>query len=236
VVEKRRESDDVVSFVLASRDGGPLADFEAGQHLPIELDPPDTGPLRRTYSLSNGPGEGRYRISVKRQPRGAASRYLHDAVEVGAILPARVPSGAFVLDHGEKPVVLVSAGIGVTPMLSMLHALVARGEERPVWFVHGARDGRHHALADEVRELAARSDAVELHVAYSRPGEGDREGRDYHSEGRVDAELLASLLPDFDAEFYLCGPMAFMADVQAGLERRGVSPERIHSESFGPVG
>jgi ferredoxin-NADP reductase len=222
--------------VFAARDGGPLADFEAGQHLPIELEPPEAEPLRRTYSLSNGPGEERYRISVKREPEGAASRYLHDTVEVGAFVNARVPAGAFVLDHGERAVVLVSAGIGVTPMLSMLHVLVARGGARPVWFVHGARDGRHHALAEEARDLTARGSAVDLHVAYSRPGAEDREGRDYHSEGRVDGELLASLLPDLDAEFYLCGPLAFMAEVQTDLERRGVSPDRIHSESFGPVG
>jgi ferredoxin-NADP reductase/predicted pyridoxine 5'-phosphate oxidase superfamily flavin-nucleotide-binding protein len=236
LIEKKRESEDVVSFVFAARDGGPLADFEGGQHLPIELEPPGAEPLRRTYSLSNGPGEERYRISVKREPKGAASRYLHDAVEVGAFVNARVPAGAFVLDHGERPVVLVSAGIGVTPMLSMLHVLVARGEKRPVWFVHGARYGRHHALADEVRDLATRSPAVDLHVAYSRPAAEDREGHDFHSEGRVDGGLLASILPDLDAEFYLCGPMAFMADVQADLESRGVSPDRIHSESFGPVG
>jgi ferredoxin-NADP reductase len=132
--------------------------------------------------------------------------------------------------------VLVSAGIGVTPMLSMLHELVDRAEARPVWFVHGARDGEHHPLADEASHLAARSDAVNLHVAYSRPGERDRHGLDYDSQGRVDGALLASLLPDLDAEYYLCGPLAFMADLQTDLERRGVPPDQIHSESFGPVG
>jgi hypothetical protein len=236
LVEKRRESEDVVSFVFASRDGAPLPQFEAGQHLPIELGPPGAAPLRRTYSLSNGPGQGRYRISVKREPRGAASRYLHDHLEVGACVNARAPAGGFVLDHGDRPVVLVSAGVGITPMLSMLHALVARDEKRPVWLVHGARDGRHHALAGEARDLAARSSAVHLHVAYSRPDEADRARREHHSEGRIDGALLASLLPDLDVEFYLCGPVAFMADLQGDLERRGVPPERIHGESFGPLG
>jgi ferredoxin-NADP reductase len=141
-----------------------------------------------------------------------------------------------VLDHGEKPVVLVSAGIGVTPMLSMLHTLVERGEARPVWFVHGTRDGAHHALADEASHLAAQSDAANLHVAYSRPADSDRDGLDYDTKGRVTGELLASLLPTLDAEFYLCGPVAFMADVQLDLEKRGVSPDQIHTESFGPVG
>jgi len=236
LVEKRRESEDVVSFVFEARDGGPLADFEAGQHLPIELAPADGERLRRTYSLSNGPGGGRYRISVKREPLGAASRHLHDEVEPGAFVNARVPAGEFVLDHGDRPLVLVSAGIGVTPMLSMLHAQVERGDGRPVWFVHGARDGRHHALSEEVHTLVGASDAARLHVVYSRPGDVDRQGVDYDSEGRVDGALLASLHPGLDAEFYLCGPLVFMAGVQADLERRGVPAERIHSESFGPVG
>ncbi len=237
VVEKRRESDDVTSFVLEARDGGPLVDFEAGQHLPIELEVPGAGaPVRRTYSLSGAPGAPHYRISVKREPRGVASRQLHDHVEEGAILEARAPAGDFVLAHSQRPVVLVSAGVGATPLVSMLHALVERGERRPVWFVHGARDGRHHPLADEVRGLAARSDAVRTHVAYSRPRPEDRLGADYDAPGRVDAGGLAALLPDLDADYYLCGPLGFMAAVQDGLEARGVAPERIHSESFGPTG
>ena len=155
---------------------------------------------------------------------------------MGAVIDAGVPAGEFVLDHSERPVVLVSAGIGVTPMVSMLHDLVARAEERAVWFVHGARDGRHHALAEEARSLVAASDAVNLHVSYSRPAEEDRKGHDFDSEGRVDGALLARLLPESDADYYLCGPVGFMADVQSDLERRGVHPDRIHSESFGPVG
>ena len=237
VVEKIRESEDVVSFVFASRDGGPLAEFEAGQHLPIELKLPDgQDPVARTYSLSNGPGGDHYRISVKREPRGVASRQLHDAVEVGTLVSARVPAGDFMLDHSQRPIVLVSAGIGVTPMLSMLHALVERREARPVWFVHGARDGKHHALAREVTELAEKSEQVSVHVSYSRPLAEDRAGRGFDVVGRVDGALLESLLPDFDAEFYLCGPVAFMAEIQSSLEGLGVLQDRIHSESFGPVG
>ena len=236
LVEKRPESDDVVSFVFESRDGGPLPAFEAGQHLPIELDVPGQAhPVARTYSLSNGPGEDRYRISVKREPQGLASRHLHDAVDVGDIVAARTPAGGFVLDHGMRPVVLVSAGIGVTPMLSMLHAL-SEQPGRPVHFVHGARDGRHHALAGEVRgTVAARPDTT-LHVAYSRPRPEDRPGVDYDGEGRIDGDVLARILPGLDAEYFLCGPVAFMAGLTADLEARGVAPERIHSESFGPVG
>lgn len=236
LVDKIRESDDVVSFVFEPRDGGPLAAFEAGQHLPIELAiPGQTHPVSRTYSLSNGPEDGRYRISVKREPRGLASRHLHDAVEVGSIVPARAPAGDFVLDDGPRPVVLVSAGIGVTPMVSMLHAL-AEQPTRPVHFVHGARDGRHHALANEVRSVVAARENAAMHVAYSRPRVVDRAGEHYDSEGRIDGALLERILPDLDAEYFLCGPVGFMAGLAADLEARGVAPERIHSESFGPAG
>ncbi len=234
LVEKIRESDEVTSFVFESRDGGPLADFNAGQHLPIELEGTGQGcGVSRTYSLSNGPGQGRYRISVKRHPQGVASRCLHDHVEVGAILSARAPAGDFMLDPSSaRPVVLASAGVGLTPLVSMLHELVVSGDSRRVWFVHGARDGRHHALADEVRGLAARAPNVRLHVAYSRPRPEDELGRHYDSVGRVDGALLEKLVPGLDGDFYMCGPTGFMASVHEYLETRDVPRKRIRSETF----
>jgi ferredoxin-NADP reductase/predicted pyridoxine 5'-phosphate oxidase superfamily flavin-nucleotide-binding protein len=233
LVEKIRESDEVTSFVFEARDGGTLTDFTAGQHLPLELQGPEGCGASRTYSLSNGPGAGRYRISVKRHSHGVASRCLHDHVQVGDIVDAREPNGDFVLDPtSARPVALVSAGVGLTPLVSMLHQLVDPGDERRVWFVHGARDGRHHALADEVRLLCDRDRDVTLHVAYSRPGPEDERGRDYHSSGRVDAALLERLVPGLDADFYVCGPSAFMAALQEGLEARGVPADRIRSETF----
>ena len=237
LVEKTAESADVTSFVFEARDGGPLPDFEAGQHLPIELQVAgQEAPVRRSYSLSGAPGEGRYRISVKREPRGLASRHLHDAVEVGAILDARRPAGAFLLPCGECPLVLVSAGVGITPLLAMLHSLAKEEGARPVWFVQGARDGAHHPLAAEVRALAQKRPGIRTHVAYSRPRPEDRRGRDYDSEGRVDAALLTELATAREAHYLLCGPLGFMAEVQSGLERRGIPAERIHSETFGPRG
>ena len=233
LLQKTRESDDVTSFEFASRDGGELPDFDAGQHLPLELHVDgQEQPVRRTYSLSNGPGQGRYRISVKREPHGLVSRHLHDNVEVGDIVSSRKPDGEFVLEHSGRPAVLLSAGIGVTPMVSMLHALTADENDRPVYFIHGARDGSHHALADEVRDIADLNDNVHLVVAYSQPAVNDVEGLDYDRRGRVTGKLVEEVVSDLDADFYLCGPTRFLADVTAALGDLGVGAERIHTETF----
>jgi len=237
LIEKRRESADVTSFVLVSPDGGRLPEFEAGQHLPVELAiPGQASPVLRTYSLSGSTDAPHYRLSVKREARGLASRYLHDELAVGSLLSAAAPQGSFTLDDAsERPVVLVSAGVGLTPLVSMLHTLVARDTGHAVWFVHGARDGQHHPLRREVERLVASAASAHVHVAYSRPGPGDSLGRDYDSPGRIDSALLEKLLPGFDADFYLCGPRRFMAAIHAHLEERGVPPDRIRSESFGPA-
>ena len=131
---------------------------------------------------------------------------------------------------------LISAGIGSTPMVSMLDALSAGPDERYVWFVHGARDGDHHPLAEEIRLLTEKHPKGQAHVRYSAPRQDDRIGRDYHSRGRVDAELIATLLPALDAEFYICGPTSFMSQLQLGLVQRDVPVSRIHTETFGPIG
>lgn len=234
VVEKVRESDDVTSFVLEASDGRPLPSFSAGQHVPVEVEVGGVG-VRRTYSLSGAPDDGRHRITVKREPHGVLSRHLHDVAEVGSVLRVAPPRGTFVLDPSStRPVVLVSAGVGITPLVSMLHDLVCSQPWRPVWFVHGARDGRHHPFASEVKRLAERASQVRTIVAYSRPGPRDLLGRDYHRKGRVDGGLLRELPLGTDAEFHLCGPSAFMGALQQALEDRGVSEERIHTESFGP--
>lgn len=233
VLEKRRESEDIVSFVLAPPDGAPLPPFRAGQHLPIALSIPGADePVQRTYSLSSDPDAGTYRLSIKRHPQGLASRFLHDAIEVGHSLVARAPAGDFVLAPGARPVVLISAGVGITPLLSMLAALVRQGDPRRVVFVHAARDGRHHPFADEVRAWAQQSPRVALHVQYSQPRPDDRPGVDFDAAGRLDAHGLAALLPGRDVDVYLCGPLAFMAAVQDDLERLGVPAAQIHHEEM----
>ncbi|MBW2233397.1 MAG: pyridoxamine 5'-phosphate oxidase family protein [Deltaproteobacteria bacterium] len=237
VIGKERESADVTSFLFASRDGSPLAGFVAGQHLPVELEVPgEAAPVLRTYSLSGAPGDPHYRISVKREPLGLASRYLHDHLETGEFISAGAPEGAFTLDSSSKrPAVLVSAGVGLTPLVSMLHALAHESGGRRTWFVHGARDGDHHPLRREVEHLARSASNVQLHVVYSQPRRDDVIGRDYHSEGRADGALLEKLVPGLEADFYLCGPIGFMAAIQSQLEAHGVPTGRIHTESFGPV-
>ncbi len=236
VIEKVIESEDVVSFLLASRDGGPLPHFEAGQHLPLEVHlPGDTTPLRRTYSLSSGTRDRHYRISVKRQAHGIVSRHLHDRVTIGDLLNAAAPGGDFTLVRGNRPIALISAGIGVTPMISMLHELAEDPLRRLTWFIHGARDGNHHPLANEAKAVAQGHEHLHAHVRYSRPGKEDKAGDDYDSVGHVDANLLVTLLPTLDADFYLCGPTSFLADLSAQLRSRQVPAERIHIETFGPA-
>ena len=237
LIEKIRESDDVTSFIFEARDGAPLAAFEPGQHLPIEVSIPGAdGPVGRTYSLSSSPADPRYRITVKREPKGTVSRHLHDRVEPGAIIQSRKPAGDFIMTCNICPLVLVSAGVGVTPMMSILHAVAAEGDRRPVWFVHGTRNALHHPFAREVGDLLADRASFHAHIAYSRPRAEDRIGKDYDSEGRVDGALLARLVPNIEAHYFLCGPTGFMADLQSDLERRKICPERIHTESFGPAG
>jgi ferredoxin-NADP reductase len=237
VIAKQRESADVTSFVFAARDGGPLPTFLPGQHLPLELEiAGQAAPVQRTYSLSGPPNAPAYRISVKRESLGLVSRAMHDSLEVGAFVTASTPQGDFTLDaESTRPVVLVSAGVGLTPLVSMLHALARADTQRPVWFVHGARDGAHHPLRREVEQLVAGSPRTSLHVAYSRPALGDRAGRDYSSVGRIDAALLEKLVPGLDGDFYLCGPRGFMASIEGDLAARGAPENRIHSESFGPA-
>ena len=228
VVRKEPLSEDVTSLVLAPVDGALIDAFSAGQHITVGLElSGGTQRVTRSYSLSNAPGDNVYRISVKREPRGTASRALHDDVRLGDSIEVGPPSGNFVL-HDGGPVVLISAGVGVTPMMSMLAAL-AKTPEREVVFVHSARDGAHHPFAQQVRELAARSPRTKVHVAYTQPRNDDA-GHD--STGRID-EALVRRLRVSDADYYLCGPVAFMASVQAMLERVGVAQGRIHTESVG---
>jgi ferredoxin-NADP reductase len=190
---------------------------------------PGPPPLTRSYSMSDLPGERGYRISVKRE--GAASRYLHDHVKAGDVLEAAAPRGSFVLRAGERPVVLVSAGVGATPVLAMLHALARDGGERPVWWVHGARNHAEHAFGAEVDGLLGGLHGHRV-LAYSRPGAGET---GFDVTGRIDLGVLDRAGVPTDADYYLCGPDAFMSAIGAMLAARGVPPDQISTEAFGAV-
>jgi ferredoxin-NADP reductase/MOSC domain-containing protein YiiM len=235
VTDKIRESNNVTSLQLEPADGLPLSPGLPGQFAVLRLRPgPDAPPLLRSYSLSGEPSETRYRISVKRNVGGVAGAYIADGVRPGDMIEMTAPRGAFTLQPGDGPVVLLSAGIGVTPVLAMLHALAAARSPRQVWWLHGARDRGEHPFAEEVRAALKVLPRAHSHIRYSAPGPGDRPGVDFDAPGRVGAPILAELGVPSDADFYLCGPAAFMADLPAGLAGWGVPSNRIHTEVFGP--
>ena len=246
VERKVPESETITSFYLTPDDGTPLSDFLPGQFLSFELDIPDQlKPVLRTYSLSDAPNRAHYRVSIKREPApadqpelspGLSSSYFHDHVEPGARLRVGAPRGKFHLDpDGERALVLLSAGVGLTPMISMLNAVVAGGSDRPVWFIHGARNRREHAMAAHVRRLAEENANVHVHVVYSRPDAADVEGRDYDDRGHIEVALLKRLLPFDDYDFYLCGPAPFIRSLYCGLLGLSVPEDRLHYEFFGPA-
>jgi ferredoxin-NADP reductase/ferredoxin len=225
-----RESMSVISVRLVPADGSAAVPARPGQFLTIRL--PGAPPLLRTYSLSDLPGAESYRISVKREPHGAASEYLHTRLRVGDVIDAGAPRGKFVLRDGERPVVLISAGVGATPVLAMLHVLAAGRSTRPVWWVHGARSRAEHAFLDEAAGLLAELPDAHRLVCYSRPGPED-DGFDV--TGRLAGTVLEGAGVPTDADFYLCGPGPFMQDIAAALTAAGAAPERISTEVFGPL-
>jgi ferredoxin-NADP reductase len=189
----------------------------------------------RNYSLSGPPDAGYYRITVKREHDGTASGYLHTRLAVGHQLEIAAPRGTFILGRTNAPVLLISAGIGATPVLAMLHALATEHAEREVWWLHGARSSRDHSFAAEARTLLASLPNVRTRVYYSRPDPNDLEGRDFDSTGRLTASLLAELEPPPNAQAYLCGPLPFMEEISAGLAAIGLDASHIHTEPFGPA-
>ncbi len=235
------ESATIKSFYLAPTDGGGLAVYRAGQFLPIRVQPIDwAAPVIRTYTLSDAPGSGNYRISVKREGAGGVSDWLHDHALPGTEIAVMAPRGSFVFDTpSNRAVVLVSAGVGITPMMAMLNdLLVNNGRTRhhaPLYFIHGARNGQNHAFAAALRHKAELHSNLKVHVRYSAPDAGDVLGQTNDSVGRVDRALLQAVLPFDDYDFYLCGPAAFMQELYDGLRALNVADARIHLESFGPA-
>jgi ferredoxin-NADP reductase len=234
VADVRPESDAVLSFDLVPADGKPPAHHQPGQFVTLRVDLPGGERQLRSYSLSSAPRPAGYRISVKREPGGRVSEHLHAAVKPGDRLELTGPAGSFGIgEANERTLVLISAGIGVTPVLAMLASVADERSERPVWWIHSARNGGEHAFRSESRALVGRLRRGHSHVRYSRPERRDRLGRDYDAAGRLSgAEILALGVPA-DADFRLCGPTTFVSAIAADLLAGGAHRERIQSESFG---
>jgi ferredoxin-NADP reductase/ferredoxin len=234
VSRKLHESSNVTSLVLEPADGEPLTAALAGQFIVLRLRPrPDESALLRSYSLSGAPSEDRYRISVKREPHGAAGAYIDTRVQAGDILNVSAPRGSFTLRHGERPVILFSAGIGATPVLAMLHALAGEQTRREIWWIHGARNSSEHPFAAEVRELLKTLPESRSHIRYSAPKPTDRPTIDFDRVGRVGVHVFEEMGAPPDADFYICGPAAFMSGLVDGLAGWGVVRDRLHTENFG---
>lgn len=240
VARKVKESDVITSFYLKPTDGKKIASFKPGQYISIKLEiEGEKFTHIRQYSLSDAPGKDYYRISVKREggnpnPDGVVSNYLHEGVEEGELLMVSAPAGDFVLDTAqENPVVLLSGGVGLTPMLSMLKTVVEVQPERKVTFVHAAQNSNVHALRTEVEELA-QLENVTSSLFYDSPTEEDRKHHRFDVEGYITCEWLKEKVSIEDADFYFCGPVPFMKAINSFLQELGVNEERIHFEFFGP--
>jgi ferredoxin-NADP reductase len=228
-----RESADVLSLTLQSRDGQPLPAALPGQYVVLRLQPPVVSrPLFRSYSLSGAVSTERYRISVKLEPHGSAGTFLHEHVQVGDTLDVSSPRGSFILESGERPVVLISAGVGATPVLAMLHALAADRSTRQVFWFYGARDRQHHPFVAEVRRLMLTLRRGRSHVRYSRPGSQDKLGEDFDATGHLSRSVFDELGLPSEADVYICGPARFTAELKEALATFGVARERIHAELF----
>lgn len=236
VSKKIRESDSITSFYLTPTDGSNVSPFVAGQHLEIAAKIPEQpGLSKRNYSLSGDPGNGRgYRISVKRESNGNVSKFLHDHVAEGTRIRASLPSGDFIIPDACSPLVLASAGVGITPMISMLHVLAREVSDRQIWFVHGTQNSNAHAFQNEMECLAAAHPKIKPLLFYSRPLRTDIFGEDFHFKGRINSRSLLDLDAGKDAHYLLCGPAAFLWELSKGLGDEGVPSAQIHFESFGP--
>jgi ferredoxin-NADP reductase/MOSC domain-containing protein YiiM len=246
VREKVRESEDVASFYLAAPDDEQVPPYRPGQFLTFRVSVPGhEGPAIRSYSLSDSPKPDAYRVTIKRiaqdvpnQKPGLVSGFFHDRLEPGDVIEAKAPAGVFTVDPREnyRPVVLIGGGIGITPILSMLNAIVESGLRRETWVFYGVRNHHDHLMHEHLERIAALHPYIHLHVCYSRPirENGTTVGRFHHAR-RVGVELLKQLLPGSYYDYYLCGPAQMMQSLYNGLLEWGVPEHRLHFEAFGPA-
>jgi len=230
-----RESNSVFSLVLVPADGEPLAAALPGQFVVLRLHVQSGAPVLRSYSLSNLPGSGHYRVTIKQEENGLASTYLRTRIKPGSNVEVSAPRGSFTLRSGSEPVVLLSAGVGVTPVLAMLHALAARKSSHPVWWLYGARNRQEHPFREESRALLQELKHGHSYIQYSRPGRDDQRGIDFDAAGHLAVSAFDEIGVPREGQFYLCGPAAFLRELTAGLAAWGVAADHIHTEIFGTL-
>jgi len=231
-----KESDQVTSFILSPVDTQPLPLFQAGQFVVLRLHlKPDIPPILRSYSLSDLPAADHFRISVKSELNGSGSSFLCTRTQEGDVLDVSAPRGSFTLRPSQGPVVLLSAGVGATPVMSMLHALVAESSQREVWWIYGARNRVDHPFAEESRSLLKQLSRGRGYIVYSRPAALDRLGTDFDAPGHIDTALLERIGVSQSSDFYLCGPSSFLQNMRDGLRSWGVPDGNVHTEIFGSL-
>ncbi len=236
VAQIRKESGSVTSFVLAPIDGQPLPVFQAGQFVVLRLlVDPGKPPVVRSYSLSDLPGADHFRISVKNELNGIGSSFLCSRTREGDVLGVSAPRGIFTLRPSQNPVVLLSAGVGATPVMSMLHTLAAQRSQREIWWIYGARNRVDHPFAEESRALLKQLSRGRGYIVYSRPAAIDQVGADFDAPGHIDTALLGRIGVSRNSDFYLCGPSSFLQNMRDGLRNWGVLAGNVHTEIFGSL-
>jgi nitric oxide dioxygenase len=243
VIRKEAEGEAITSFYLQPADGQAVPLFKPGQYITVRVPSPDGSTTMRNYSLSDKPGQPWFRLSIKREraraaasPDGYVSSFLHDTLEVGDSLEVGPPCGEFFLDVTEKhvrPLVLLSAGVGTTPLMSILLSVMEATPDRPVVFIHANFSHQVHAFRETVEQLAAKHPSLRVHYRYEEVDEAIRQ-HPHISEGRIDAELIESFVPEHDADYYFCGPQPFMVKVYHQLLTWGMPASQAHFEFFGP--
>ncbi|MGD0471119.1 MAG: MOSC domain-containing protein [Terriglobales bacterium] len=236
VANIHNESDSVTSLVLAPIDGQPLPLSQAGQFVVLRLlVDPGKSPVLRSYSLSDLPEADHFRISVKSELNGMGSSFLCNRTHPGDLLDVSAPRGSFTLRPGQSPVVLLSAGVGATPVMSMLHSLAAERSQQEIWWIYGARNRVDHPFAEESRSLLKQLSRGREYIVYSRPTATDQVGADFDAPGHIDVALLERIGVSRNSDFYLCGPPSFLQNMRDGLRNWGVLAQNVHTEIFGSL-
>ncbi|GHA23890.1 NO-inducible flavohemoprotein [Oceanisphaera arctica] len=236
VKEKRVESEQIVSFLLVPEDGGAVADYLPGQYLNLHLDSPELEHKEyRQYSLCQAANGREYRIAVKREPGGVASNFMHDKVQVGDQLQVLPPAGDFFMEVStETPVVLISGGVGLTPMRAMLDQLLTLGHQADIHWLHACDNGAQHAFKNDIQQRRQAHVNLNTHIWYRTPAETDQPAEDYHAEGLMNLAKVKDAIALDGAHYYFCGPLPFMAMVKEQLSAWGIEDSRLHYEVFGP--